>query len=186
MKIKNKVVLAGLLLSLSLASCNNMSENKNTADDSKNETEVTESADSKETKEKADKEAEDKDKNKDNKDADKADKDDSKEDKADDKESSDKEETADDEKAENKEAVDDKDTKENKEDSEGAQTKEEAIAELEQSIFDSRVTMRALEILQTEAPEAIEGREDEIQALIDHSNEVIESAREILDQVQNN
>ena len=71
-------------------------------------------------------------------------------------------------------------------DSEGAQTKEEAIAELEQSIFDSRVTMRALEILQTEAPEAIEGREDEIQALIDHSNEVIERAREILDQVQNN
>lgn len=181
MKIKNKVVLAGLLLSLSLASCNNMSENKNTADDNKNETEVTESADSKETEEKADdKEAEEKDKDKDNKDADKADKDNSKEDKADEKEASDKEESADDEKAKDKEA------KEDKEDSEGAQTKEEAIAELEQSIFDSRVTMRALEILQTEAPEAIEGREDEIQALIDHSNEVIESAREILDQVQNN
>ena len=184
MKIKNKVVLAGLLLSLSLASCNNMSENKNTADDSKNETEVTESADSKETEEKADeKEAEEKDKDKDNKDADKADKadkSDSKEEKTDDKEASDKEETADNEKAEDKEA------KEDKGDSEGAQTKEEAIAELEQSIFDSRVTMRALEILQTEAPEAIEGREDEIQALIDHSNEVIESAREILDQVQNN
>lgn len=182
MKIKNKVVLAGLLLSLSLTSCNNMSENKNTADDNKNETEVTESADSKETKEKADdKEAEEKDK--DNKDADKADKvdkSDSKEEKTDDKEASDKEETADDEKAEDKEAKGDK------EDSEGAQTKEEAIAELEQAIFDSRVTMRALEILQTEAPEAIEGREDEIQALIDHSNEVIESAREILDQVQNN
>lgn len=181
MKIKNKVVLAGLLLSLSLASCNNMSENKNTADDNKNETEVTESADSKETEEKADdKEAEEKDRDKDNKDADKADKADSKEDKADEKEASDKEESADDEKAEDKEAEEDK------EDSEGAQTKEEAIAELEQAIFDSRVTMRALEILQTEAPEAIEGREDEIQALIDHSNEVIESAREILDQVQNN
>ena len=181
MKIKNKVVLAGLLLSLSLASCNNMSENKNTADDNKNETEVTESADSKETEEKADdKEAEEKDRDKDNKDADKADKADSKEDKADEKEASDKEESADDEKAEDKESMEDK------EDSEGAQTKEEAIAELEQSIFDSRVTMRALEILQTEAPEAIEGREDEIQALIDHSNEVIESAREILDQVQNN
>lgn len=181
MKIKNKVVLAGLLLSLSLASCNNMSENKNTADDNKNETEVTESADSKETKEKADdKEAEEKDKDKDNKEADKADKADSKEDKADEKEASDKEESADDEKAEDKEAEED-----NK-DSEDAQTKEEAIAELEQAIFDSRVTMRALEILQTEAPEAIEGREDEIQALIDHSNEVIESAREILDQVQNN
>ena len=182
MKIKNKVVLAGLLLSLTLASCNNMSENKNTADNNKNETEVTESADSKETEEKADdKEAESKDK--DNKDADKSDKtdkSDSKEEKTDDKEASDKEETADDEKAEDKEA------KEDKTDSEGAQTKEEAIAELEQSIFDSRVTMRALEILQTEAPEAIEGREDEIQALIDHSNEVIESAREILDQVQNN
>lgn len=181
MKIKNKVVLAGLLLSLSLASCNNMSENKNTADDNKNETEVTESADSKETEEKADdKEAEEKDRDKDNKDADKADKADSKEDKADEKEASDKEESADNEKVEDKEAEEDK------EDSEGAQTKEEAIAELEQSIFDSRVTMRALEILQTEAPEAIEGREDEIQALIDHSNEVIESAREILDQVQNN
>lgn len=184
MKIKNKVVLAGLLLSLSLTSCNNMSENKNTADNNKNETEVTESADSKETEEKADdKEAEEKDKDKDNKDADKsdkADKSDSKEEKTDDKEASDKEETADDEKAEDKEA------KEDKTDAEGAQTKEEAIAELEQSIFDSRVTMRALEILQTEAPEAIEGREDEIQALIDHSNEVIESAREILDQVQNN
>ena len=181
MKIKNKVVLAGLLLSLSLASCNNMSENKNTADDRKNETEVTESADSKETEEKADdKEAEEKDKDKDNKDADKADKDDSKEDKADEKEASDKEESADNEKVEDKEAEEDKG------DSEGAQTKEEAIAELEQSIFDSRVTMRALEILQTEAPEAIEGREDEIQALIDHSNEVIERAREILDQVQNN
>lgn len=181
MKIKNKVVLAGLLLSLSLASCNNMSENKNTADDNKNETEVTESADSKETEEKADdKEAEEKDRDKDNKDADKADKADSKEDKADEKEASDKEESADDEKAEDKEAEED-----NK-DSEDAQTKEEAIAELEQAIFDSRVTMRALEILQTEAPEAIEGREDEIQALIDHSNEVIESAREILDQVQNN
>lgn len=182
MKIKNKVVLTGLLLSLSLASCNNMSENKNTADDSKNETEVTESADSKETEEKADdKEAEDKDK--DNKDADKvdkADKSDSKEEKTDDKEASDKEETAEDEKAEDKESMEDET------DSEGAQTKEEAIAELEQSIFDSRVTMRALEILQTEAPEAIEGREDEIQALIDHSNEVIERAREILDQVQNN
>lgn len=181
MKIKNKVVLAGLLLSLSLTSCNNMSENKNTADDSKNETEVTESADSKETEEKTDdKEAEEKDKDKDNKDADKADKDDSKEDKSDEKEASDKEESADDEKAEDKEAEEDN------EDSEGAQTKEEAIAELEQSIFDSRVTMRALEILQTEAPEAIEGREDEIQALIDHSNEVIEKAREILDQVKNN
>lgn len=182
MKIKNKVVLAGLLLSLSLASCNNMSENKNTADDNKNETEVTESADSKETEEKADdKEAEEKDKDKDNnKDADKADKDDSKEDKADEKEASDKEESADNEKVEDKEAEEDKG------DSEDAQTKEEAIAELEQAIFDSRVTMRALEILQTEAPEAIEGREDEIQALIDHSNEVIESAREILDQVQNN
>lgn len=181
MKIKNKVVLAGLLLSLSLASCNNMSENKNTADDNKNETEVTESADSKETEEKADdKEAEEKDKDKDNKAADKADKDDSKEDKADDKESPDKEESAEGEKAEDKEA------KEDNKDSEDPQTKEEAIAELEQAIFDSRVTMRALEILQTEAPEAIEGREDEIQALIDHSNEVIESAREILDQVQNN
>lgn len=181
MKIKNKVVLAGLLLSLSLASCNNMSENKNTADDNKNETEVTESADSKETEEKADdKEAEEKDKDKDNKAADKADKDDSKEDKADDKESPDKEESAEGEKAEDKEA------KEDNKDSEDPQTKEEAIAELEQAIFDSRVTMRALEILQTEAPEAIEGREDEIQALIDHSNEVIENAREILDQVQNN
>lgn len=181
MKIKNKVVLAGLLLSLSLASCNNMSENKNTADDSKNETEVTESADSKETEEKADdKEAEEKDKDKDNKAANKADKDDSKEDKADEQEASDKEESADDEKAEDKEA------KEDNKDLEDAQTKEEATAELEQAIFDSRVTMRALEILQTEAPEAIEGREDEIQALIDHSNKVIESAREILDQVQNN
>lgn len=180
MKIKNKVVLAGLLLSLSLTSCNNMSENKNTADDNKNETEVTESADSKETEEKADgKEAEEKD-NKDADKSDKADKSDSKEEKTDDKEASDKEETADNEKAEDQEA------KEDKTDAEGAQTKEEAIAELEQSIFDSRVTMRALEILQTEAPEAIEGREDEIQALIDHSNEVIESAREILDQVQNN
>ncbi|WP_306484368.1 RNA-binding protein [Anaerococcus sp.] len=151
MKIKNKVVLAGLLLSLSLASCNNMSENKNTADDSKNETEVTESADTKETEEKAD-----------------------------DKEASDKEESADNEKTE------DKDAKEDKEDSEGPQTKEEAIDELEQAVFDSRVTMRALEILQTEAPEAIEGKEDEIQALIDRSNEVIERGREILDQVQNN
>ena len=151
MKIKNKVVLAGLLLSLSLASCNNMSENKNTADDSKGGTEVTESADSKETEEKAD-----------------------------DKEASDKEEAADNEKAEDKEA------KEDKEDSEGPQTKEEAIDELEQAIFDSRVTMRALEILQTEAPEAIEGKEDEIQALIDKSNEVIERSREILDQVKNN
>ena len=47
MKIKNKVVLAGLLLSLSLTSCNSMSQNKNNADDSKNETEVTENADSK-------------------------------------------------------------------------------------------------------------------------------------------
>ena len=45
--------------------------------------------------------------------------------------------------------------------------------------------MRALEILQTEAPEAIEGKEDEIQALIDKSNEVIERSREILDQVKN-
>ena len=152
MKIKNKVVLAGLLLSLSLASCNKMSENKNTADDSKNETEVSESADEKDKEETSDKEAEDKDKK----------------DKADDKESK-----------EGKEAEDE-------EDSDSPQTKEEAIDELEQAVFDSRVTMRALEILQTEAPEAIEGKEDEIQALIDKPNEVIERSREILDQVKNN
>lgn len=168
MKIKNKVVLAGLLLSLSLTSCNSMSQNKNNADDSKNETEVTENADSKDKEEATDKDAEEKD----NKDAEKADK-------ADDKEASDKE-TAEGEEAEDKNAMEDKT------DSEGAQTKEEAIAELEQAVFDSRVTVRAIEILQTEAPEAIEGREDEIQALIDKSNEVIERAREILDQVQNN
>lgn len=173
MKITSKVVLAGLLLSLSLTSCNNLSKNKNNEEDASKKTEVTESADSKEKEGTAEKDA------------------DSKEDAKEDKKEGTTEKDSKDNK-ENKDSKDDAD-KENSEDKEdadsneeGGKSKEELIAKLEQAIFDSKVTVRALEILQTEAPDAIEGREAEVQEMIDRANEVLENATAVLDKAQGN
>lgn len=60
MKITNKVVLAGLLLSLSLTSCNNLSKNKNNEEDASKKTEVSESADPEKKEGTAEKEADSK------------------------------------------------------------------------------------------------------------------------------
>lgn len=167
MKITNKVVLAGLLLSLSLTSCNNLSKNKNNEEDASKKTEVSESADSEKKEGIAEKEA------------------DSKKDAEEDK----KEGTSEKEATDKKDSKDDADKKdaEGKEDSDkDAKTKEELVAKLEQAIFDAKVTVRAIEILQTESPEAIEGRKAEVQEMLDHSNQVLDKANEVLEKVQNN
>lgn len=170
MKITSKVVLAGLLLSLSLTSCNNLSKNKNNEEDASKKTEVTESADSKEKEGTAEKDADSKE--------------DAKEDKKEgttEKDNKDSKDSKDDADKENSEEKEDADSNE-----EGGKSKEELIAKLEQAVFDSKVTVRALEILQTEAPDAIEGREAEVQEMIDRANEVLENATAVLDKAQGN
>lgn len=170
MKITSKVVLAGLLLSLSLTSCNNLSKNKNNEEDASKKTEVTESADSKEKEGTAEKDADSKE--------------DAKEDKKEgttEKDSKDKKDSKEDADKENSEEKEDADSNE-----EGGKSREELIAKLEQAVFDSKVTVRALEILQTEAPDAIEGREAEVQEMIDRANEVLENATAVLDKAQGN
>lgn len=170
MKITSKVVLAGLLLSLSLTSCNNLSKNKNNEEDASKKTEVTESADSKEKEGTAEKDADSKE--------------DAKEDKKEgttEKDSKDKKDSKEDADKENSEEKEDADSNE-----EGGKSREELIAKLEQAVFDSKVTVRALEILQTEAPDSIEGREAEVQEMIDRANEVLENATAVLDKAQGN
>lgn len=114
-----------------------------------------------------------------------------------------KEETAQTEvSGENKENKDAKDTKDEKEDKEAKKDDKEAsnkddemedvdeeelkeeLKNLEDSLFENKVQVRACEILLKENPDLVEGISDELGELIEESNTSIEKSEELIRQVK--
>ncbi|WP_297282217.1 hypothetical protein [uncultured Anaerococcus sp.] len=172
----NKTLIAALVLGIGLTGCDNMVDNGNGEKNNDDNTPVVEENQD-ETKNTADTENEETKSDK-NEETAKDDNEEKVETEADENDT-DKESTED-----TTEESDKKEDSMTEEKSTGSQSKEEQIETLEQAIFDNRSAARAVELIFELSPEAAAKHEDELNALLDDSNELLEKAQTALDQIK--
>ena len=171
----NKTLIAALVLGIGLTGCDNMVDDGNSEKNNDSNTSVVDE-NKDETKNTADTENEETQSNENDKST-----------KTDDEKLETEADEDKDEKTTEDDATEESDTDEDstsEEKSTGGQSKKEQIESLEQAIFDNRSAARAVELLFQLSPEVAGEHEDELNALLDDSNDLLEKAQTALDQLK--